>query len=250
MPDDDNQTPNVNVDDDSTDSDNQDNTDSALTLEKLSSEVAELRSQNVQAVRNFNLQVGRLQSLVAKIDSGRGDTDKLITQFNSQVSAVDGAINAILEDETLAPDIKAKVAQARIKANSDSELATLKAEMAAIKTGSIAPPTTGELSLEASIVEEIESFGLNPDDDTFDWKGEASNVLTTKGPAATRTYFRTKIKEMLAAQSATERREERKQAAGDKVTPENKSTRLLDPANSAESNIKKLIEMGVINVGM
>ena len=221
-----------------------------VSLEQLATEVATLKTQSTKAMRDFSAAVGRLNSLYTKLESGRGDTVTTVNQLNAQVKAVDGMLAAVLEDEGLDPKVRAKAAEVRSKVTGDSELANLKAEIDALKNGDKeqrqAPPA--DTAFEQSIVDEIESYGLSPDDPTFDWKGEATSLLMGQGPGATRTYFRTKIKELLASGGAADRRQERKKAAGEKVPAGNKAARTFNSGNE-EEDIKTLIKMGIINTG-
>lgn len=221
---------------------------SGPSLEELATQVATLKDQNTKAARDFQAAVGRMQALYAKIESGKGDTDKLVQQLAAQMRQVDGALEVVLEDDVLDASVREKVKQARTKATSEHDLASLKAEIESLKTAREAPAVATDDSIRAfeeAIVEEIESYGLSPNDAVFDWTGEASTILKTSGIGATQKYFRSKIKAALEAKLAAERRQERKEAVGVKTTTTGGNTALYDPAASDEENIKRLVALGI-----
>lgn len=254
MPVDEDRMPEDEVDDqdssDEGDSGETENQPEGLTLEKLAAEVAMLRQSQAKTLRDFNAAVGRVQSVVSRIDSGRGDTDQLTKQLRSQIGAVDKAIDAILEDETMSPEIKERARAARSNAAATSELEDIKAQLEALKNPAKpdAPDDSAVLSFEDSIVEEIESYGLDPDDAAFDWKGEATQIMLTKGADETRKYFRRKVKDILAEKAAAERRQSRKESSSKKPDASGSNMREFDPDQGNEANIKKLIDLGIINV--
>ena len=198
----------------------------------LEQEVAALRAQNSKVVRDFNAAVGRYQSLMDRLESGKGDTDALVRQVNSSVGAVEQVLDTILNDESVDPELRRKAAEVRSRTKADSELATLKAQVEALQAKPVTKaivPDDGELSpLEDMLNKMIISAGFHPTRD-FDW-AEAGDVFAKGGDEAVIAYFTNKIVEKKTDASATNRRQERKTNAS--KTP--------DPASATKTPEQKL----------
>lgn len=225
--------------------------------DQLKREIAELRAQNTKIGRDFQSSVGRLHSLIERLQSGRGNTDALEAQVKTQIEAVNSTLEAILEDEATSPELRARARAIAKEARSASELAALRAEVAAMKGGGNededepAPQRGGNVSpFERGIILAIEAAGHDPDDPIFDWSGEATRIFRSQGEEATIAYFRQKIGEATTAKAAAERRQSRKEAGGKGANgsppPEGSGARHLDPSLPKEERIKRLVEMGVL----
>lgn len=211
----------------------------------LKREIAELRTQNAKLGRDFQSGVGRLHSLIEKANSGRGDTEAQQRQIAAQLEAVKGTLNAVLEDDTISPEIRARARAAAEKAESDAKLAGLQAQLETRSGGAETPSVSGA-DFEESLVFAIEAAGFDPDDTAlFNWT-EAGQILQAQGQGATRAYFRKKITEAKATQQAATRRQSRKEAGKGTPPPDGTNTRELDPTLSIETRLEKMRAMGVI----
>lgn len=198
-------------------------------LALLKQEVALLRAQNTKTVKDFSAAVGRYQSLVDKLESGRGDTDKIARQVQSSIGAVDQVLETILADETFSPEIRARAMSIRASAKASTELDGLKLEIEALKNRKPEPPVQQTQQEDLTPIEQtvhtmINSATLKVED--FDWN-EAGTVYQTGGDAGVIGYFTNKIAEKRAEAQAAERRQSRKtssskspEQAGSSRTPE------------------------------
>ena len=221
----------------------------------LEAQVAALSAQNRQASQDFSTAVGRYNSILAKLNSGQGNSDAAVRQLYSQLVEMNESLDAVLSDETLDPKVREKAFAARNSAASKAKLEALEAEIAAIRSGRYdsPPPAAPQaasadpiLSFEDGLVSEIESYGLNPDDPAFDWKGQATQLLTTQGAAATQKYIRGVISSLLKESGASDRRQARKESGGGKVPAAGTATDGLALTNSDADNLKWLTEQGII----
>ena len=220
-------------------------------LALLEQQIAELKAQNTRLDRDFKSGVGRLQSIVTRLESGRGDPDALQRQFNSEMSGVRNILDAILQDENISDESRARARSAIERAKSESDLAAVKAKLEALEGGGRRVEDDDVLprrarDFENAMVFAIEQAGLDPDDPMWDWAGAATQVFVQQGEAAGQAYFRKKIGDARATQQASERRQSRKESAGKggaSTAAEGGSTRLLDPANNKEQNLKTLASL-------
>ena len=220
------------------------------TLEQLQTELATLKATNTKSQRELIAAVGRLQALQAKVDAGTGDSET-VTALQTQMAAANEVLDALLEDEAIDPKVKERAGRARTKAQSDSELATLRREIEALKNDRKAPaPAANDNApspFEVGVVTAIQTAGLDPDDTSlFDWQ-EATQLFHTKGAAAATDYFKTKIAEGLASKSAAGRRQTKKDAGSTQVNKAGgPATNPLDPERPAEERLKYLMAQGHI----
>ena len=200
----------------------------------LEQQVAALATQNTKLVRDFSAAVGRYQSLQDKLESGKGDTDKLTKQLAASLGAVETALDTILNDESVDPALRQKAQEAKTKAKAQSEIDDLKAQMEALKTApkeiikEIEDDSNDLSPLERVLNTMIVKAGFHPTRD-FDW-GEASQVFTAEGEDGVIGYFTTKISEKLAEAQTTSRRQARKDTA----------SRTPNPASAARTPEQKL----------
>jgi len=215
----------------------------------LQQKVTDLEGTQTRTQRDVTAAIGRYQSLSAKVDAKPEDTGAL-KALQQQSGAVIEALKALLDDEAIDPAVKRKASDTLAKLP-DAERTALENRIAELERGGRKPtaePATGGTSLENELVDEITSYGLNPDDPAFDWKGEATSLLRAQGASAVKGYFRKQIKTLLEEQSAASRRQSRKKAGTtDGKTPSaNNATKPLDATRPVEDRLKVLREMGVI----
>jgi hypothetical protein len=216
---------------------------------ELEAKVTALATQNSKLIKDFNSAVGRYQSLMDKLESGRGDTDKLVQQVNSSVGAVEQVLDTILNDESVDPELRRKAAEVRSRTKAETDLATMKAELEALKTQRVQTPPvadTEELSpLEDMLNRMIVAAGFHPTRD-FDW-AEAGAVFNRDGEEAVIAYFTNKIIEKKTEASATNRRQARKTDASKTPSPasatRNPEDRLGDESLSLDERLATLRSM-------
>ncbi len=237
----------TNSDDDSDDSDQPE-----LTLEQVLARVEALETSTAAHRRDIVAATGRLQSLQTKIDAG-DDSSKTLRELRAAQQSADAALEAILEDEAIDPATKGKVAAAKRTATSDAEKQELLDRLDALegkgKTQSQQNDDIPQVSVfEQEIWTMIESFGLKVNDPAFDWKGEATKVLTEQGEAATRKYFTSKIRELLEDDKSGDRRQMRKRAAGnqEKAPSASTLTKELDESRPIKDRLAHLRSLGAI----
>lgn len=217
-------------------------------FKELQDKFAALEASQTRTQRDVTAAIGRYQSLAAKVEKAPEDTAS-VRQLQAQSTAVREALEALIEDEAADPKVQSK-ARAALAKMPDPEKEELRDRVAALEAarGESRPQGgNGPSSFESEIVDEIESYGLDPDDSAFDWRGEGTSLLTTQGPAAARRYFRAKIKELLDTKNTTERRQARKNAGGEKkVTPAGGSSTSPLHSENREEAMKHLESLGIL----
>lgn len=188
-------------------------------LALLEQEVTALKNQNAKTVRDFNAAVGRYQSLMDKLESGKGDTDKLVTQVHSSIGAVEQVLETLLSDDSISPEVRVKAQEIRNRTKAESDVASLRAEIEALKTTKTQPVQevqSEDLSpLERVVHTMINKAGYKIED--FDW-AEANTKYTVGGDDEVLGYFTNKIADMKAEADAASRRQTRKTNASKSPT--------------------------------
>ena len=223
----------------------------APSLEDVLARVAKLESATAAHTRDLTAAVGRFQSLQAKVDAGSATAAEVRALSVAQAAAQE-AIDAIAEDEALDPTVRTKAAAARSRAATklaEDEKAALQARLDALESrGTAAAAPAGVDPFEQELWDMIESFGLEKTDPIFDWKGEATNLLMNQGQAATRRYFTAKIRERLATEDTSDRRQMRKSAGKVGGSPAaSTGVKELDASRPIEDRLKYLQSIGAIS---
>lgn len=221
MPDDFDLTPDDEFEDEPTDEveDSEDTDEQSGELDKLAQfeeRLAAIEGQSTKLVRDFSSAVGRVQSLVDRLESGRQvDAERFKTQLNTAVGSVEQQLDTILASDMVDPELRAKAQQARDRLRAETEQASLKAEMAALRaavTTQRQAPDPNQLSpIEVNVHTMIADAGLKIDD--FDWD-EANTVYGTRGEPGVYAYFTNKIAERKTEATAADRRQSKKVSAG------------------------------------
>lgn len=173
--------------------------------------------------------VSRFQGLQARNEAAARPDPKVVAAQEEAMDEVYTLLHALTEgvDEALLvdPTVKSRARAALDARNSKkADRAVEERVRAMVKdaVGDRAPASEGNQpspeqlaaavdALEAALVEEIESYGLDPDD--FDWK-EAQAVLGKTGPNGLRKHIRTQIRAALKDDGAASRRQSRKASVG------------------------------------
>ena len=186
-------------------------------LAQLVERLANIEGRNNQLVKDFSSAVGRVQSLVDRLESGRQvDAERFKSQLNTAVGSVEQQLDTILASDMVDPEIRAKAQQARDRLRAEAEQATMKAEIEALKstvTEQRQPQADpNQLSpVEYNVHTMIAEAGLKIED--FDWT-EANAVYGSRGEPGVYAYFTNKIAERKADATAAERRQAKKTSAG------------------------------------
>lgn len=205
------------VDTESDDSEGSEEQPDRLAL--LEAEIAALKNQtaqNIKAVKDFSAAVGRYQSLSDRLESGRGDTEKLTRELSASVTAVDKVLETILSAEDISPELRARAVEVRNRAKAEAELADLKATVEALRT---APPQreaqaaqTDLSPLEVTLNTMIMEAGFKPTVD-FDWAA-ITEAYKGGGDGGAIKYVLDQITEKRTEAQATARRQARRTEAG------------------------------------
>lgn len=169
--------------------------------------------------------VARFQSLLAKVPeegatkAQQAALDKSVDEvYDLLATLANGADEAFLD-----PAVKSKVDAALTSRRQAKDSASIEERIAAAvreALGQNRPQPNADqqqqiqqmtAQLEAQLVDEIESYGLDPDD--FDWN-EASEVLGKEGPKGLQKHIRTLIRTKLADEEKATRRQSRKANSG------------------------------------
>jgi len=224
MPDDIDLTPEEELEDDSLVEEYEDSEDSEEQsgevdrLAQLEERLASIEGQNTKLIRDFSASVGRVQSLIDRVESGRQyDTERLRTQISSAVGGVEKQLDTILESDAIDPEIRARAQQARDRLRADTEQAQNKAEIEALKAAVLYRQQQPQVDpnqltpLETNVHTMIAEAGMKIED--FDWQ-EANTVLSRRGEPGVYTYFTNKIAERKSEATAADRRQAKKRSAG------------------------------------
>jgi len=191
-------------------------------LAQLEERLANVEGHSIKLVRDFSAAVGRVQSLVDRLESGRQyDAERFKTQLSTAVGSVEKQLDTILESDIVDPEIRARAQQARDRLRAETEQASTRAEIEALKAvltqSRQAPPVDpNQLTpLETNVHTMIADAGLKIDD--FDWE-EANNVYSRRGEPGVYAYFTSKIAERKTEATAAERRQAKKVSAGKNPT--------------------------------
>lgn len=205
----------ADVDTDDASDDGQDDPIAALRAE------IEERDQRLNAALSaFSATVGRLQSLAAKPAKDTSSEER--EEYKQATELLDMLVEG-LDETSLSPQKRQQIVAARDAARRKAETRQLKADLKQEVLAEISPDEPDEQAayladvraFEDEIVDEITSYGLDPKD--FDWT-KATDMLVSKGKAATRAFFRTAIKEAMAGDQSASRLQSRK-VAGNKPAP-------------------------------
>lgn len=190
-----------------------------------------------------------MQSTASRLEKSHGDSTAERSQLAANVKVANDAIDALLEDEAVDPKVREKVRSLRTSATSNSELAEVRRQLAALEAAREAPAADATGSdapspFEQAMVAAIEANGLDPDDALFDWSGEISRLYRTN-PDTARSHVVAQIRAGLAAKAQAERRTTRKAAGTAGSKPAGDAVNDLD-VGTLEERMKKLRSIGAL----
>ena len=213
-------------------------TDNASSKDELSQQemvnairaLQERNQTNTALMQDFRRSVGRVQSLVDRLEKN-DPTENLRTQVDEQMDEVVQLLATLtsgLEEGILDPNTKQRIEGVLRSQHNKRERASLvsdilqqvnKPDQAATTSPdtsqAVTPSQSSETTtLEGQIVASIEAAGFQADD--FDWT-EANKVLATQGSTALTLWFGEQIAAKRSEGSSAQRRQSRKQAGG--LTP-------------------------------
>lgn len=220
--------------------------DSPITA--IEQRIAALEAAQRQSVLEIRSAVGRVQSIAAKLDKTNDPQveAKLRTEL-AGVSELLGLVTDSIDESILPRDVKQRVAQAQAvirKEAADAEINRRIAEATANTTP--AQPNTS--NLEAAVVAQIRSLGLNDQDPAFNWP-QASMILQTQGEQAMWSYFG-EVERQLLAGAAPEGGPQRRARSAPRAagTPQAKSgvERFLDKDLPLAEKLAEMRAQGII----
>ena len=204
----------------------------------LRQEIEQLRTQNARSLNEVKAAIGRYQSLAATLAQGSELSASQAKKLESSVGAVEKALDTLLEDETLTPEVRARARQAKTEARAAADSAALREEIDALKKApsrtAPVPQDPEELApIERAVHTMIRRAGMKIAD--FDW-AEAATVYSTKGDDGLLDFFADKIDAKRAEAKSAESRQTKKASAGTPPpegvgTPSNMDTLLSQYAN-------------------
>lgn len=185
-------------------------------LALLRQEVETLRTQNERSLNQVKAAIGRYQSLAASLAQGSELTASQAKKLESSVGAVEKALDTLLEDETLTPEVRARARAAKTEARAAADTAAMRDEIDALKRSPARAEAPVQDSDELAPIERtvhlmIRRAGMKIED--FDW-AEASKVYSTKGDDGILDFFQDKIDAKRAESKNTDARQARKTTAG------------------------------------
>jgi hypothetical protein len=187
----------------------------------------ERNQTNTALMQDFRRSVGRVQSLVDRLEKN-DPTENLRTQVDEQMDEVVQLLATLtdgLEEGILDPNTKQRIEGVLRSQHNKRERASLvsdilqqvnKPDQAATTSPdtsqAVTPSQSSEATtLEGQIVASIEAAGFQAED--FDWT-EANKVLAAQGSTALTLWFGEQIAAKRSEGSSAERRQSRKQAGG------------------------------------
>ena len=182
----------------------------------LRTEVALLRAQNAKTANEVKAAIGRYQALLTAADAGREVSTTQSKRLEGAVGAVENALDALLDDESITPEVKTRVRAARAEARAKADTSAMREEIEALKKAPVRrepePAADDELApIEKTVHALIRRAGMKIED--FDWAA-ASAIYSTKGDDGVIDHFMTLIDTKRAETEATGRRQARKTNAG------------------------------------
>lgn len=235
------------------------------SVEELSIEqLAEQLQSSDQKQENFAGQVtelkrslGRVQSILTQQDK-TDNTAKYQQEADERFNALTAAVAELvqgMDDESIPAGTRQKVLDihdalrqrdARKQLVEELKEELKPAQSAPVQNAVIQTPAQ---TLETQVVDEIQSYGLDPDDgDLFDWK-HAQSLLSAQGEGAVKQYFRKQIKANLTQEAIDERRQLRKESGEKKPKSTgpaaNSPEDILHNSNDLAERLKAAKSMGL-----
>lgn len=233
---------------DDLDGGSQDDSTEESPLSALEAKIAALEALQRQNVNEIRSAVGRVQSLAAKLEKTNDPAAevKLRTEL-AGVSELLGLVTDSIDESILPRDVKRRVADAQSAARAAAADAELNRRIAEA-TASTQAPAYDPNAIEAAVVAQIKSLGLNDSDPAFDWQ-YAATVLNTQGQAAMWDYFGKVERDLLSKTDAGPTRRPRTQAprSAGPTAPNDLGTQLSNAVegNDLQAGIDALRKLGV-----
>jgi predicted transcriptional regulator len=212
------------------DTDDDDSSKDELSQQEMVEAIRALQERNqtnTALMQDFRRSVGRVQSLVDRLEKNDPAKD-LRTQVDEQMDEVVQLLATLtngLEEGILDPNTKQRIEGVLRSQHNKRERASLVSDIlqqvntpdqaattSPDTSSAITPPQSSETpALEEQIVASIEAAGFQADD--FDW-AEANKVLAAQGSTALTLWFGEQIAMKRSEGSSAERRQSRKRAGG------------------------------------
>jgi len=217
--------------------------------------VAALKQEYDSQLAELRRSVGRVQSLASQFNNGKvqDNTDtELREQFAKTSEQLDLLVNGL--EDVIDPDTRARILLARQQARDAAERTSLKKElMEELAPPPVVTPDARAVAdrYESELLAEIKGYGLDPDDEAFDWK-QAGQLYSSGDIAGMQRYIREQIRTSLTAAAPDGRRQARKDAGTPAPTPKGAGgktdfERVLEDGDITDLDgaIKELEKLGI-----
>jgi len=216
----------------------------------LEQRIAALESAQRQSVLEIRSAVGRVQSIAAKLDKTNDPATeaKLRTEL-AGVSELLGLVTDSIDESILPRDVKRKVSDAQATMRRELADAEINRRIAEA-TQSQMPISTGPdvNALEAAVVSQIQSLGLNDQDPAFNW-AQAATILNTQGERAMWAYFGEVERQLLTGsvpEGGPQRRTRQAPRAASTAAPKSGVDKFLDKDVPLAEKLAEMRAQGIL----
>lgn len=219
-------------------------TDSPVTA--LEARIGALEAAQRQSVLEIRSAVGRVQSIAAKLD--KTNDPQIEAKLRSELAGVSDLLGLVTDsiDETILPrDVKQRVKTAQDTIRNTAADAEINRRIAEAVGAREVPQTSDADALEAAVVAQIRSLGLNDQDPSFNW-GQAASILRTQGEQAMWAYFGEVEKGLLAGEAGPQRRARTAPRAAAPSTAKDDVERFLDKETSLDQKLADMRAQGIL----
>lgn len=218
--------------------------DSPVTA--LEARMVALEAAQRQSVLEIRSAVGRVQSIAAKLD--KTNDPQIEAKLRSELAGVSDLLGLVTDsiDETILPrDIKQRVKTAQDTIRNTAADAEINRRIAEAVGAREVPQTSDADALEAAVVAQIRSLGLNDQDPSFNWS-QAASILRTQGEQAMWTYFGEVEKTLLEVEAGPQRRARTAPRAAAPSTAKDGVERFLDKETSLDQKLADMRAQGIL----
>lgn len=220
------------------------------SLSVIEYRIAALEQAQRQSVLEIRSAVGRVQSIASKLDKANDPQveAKLRTEL-AGVSDLLGLVTGSIDESILPRDVKQRVADAQSairKAAADAEV-DRRIAIATARPDSM-PAGIDANNIEAQVVSQIRSMGLDDTDPAFNWTTAAA-ILNTQGEQAMWAYFGGVERQLMAGGADTEGGPQRRTRAAPRATPSEATKtgvdKFLDPNTPLAEKLAEMRAQGL-----
>jgi uncharacterized coiled-coil protein SlyX len=241
-------------DDNGNDKDSDSDDDEPTADDRLAA-LESLSEEQKATIADLRRTVGRAQSIAGRLDADKTNEElrEELRNVNRRAADSMAAIVGGLDESLVDPKLREQVAATQREVERAEERADLIKSLK--EEGLIQEPvekTELEEAQEAAnalgveLANQIKSFGLDPEDEAFDWKA-MRDMLIAEGTAAVRSKVTATIREQITAGATEQRRETRRSTAS--KTPKGANAAGDEDelrTGTLDEQMQRLREMGAI----